>query len=119
MTLGDGDSGSTNKLCRAGEGSEAFRGENHMGASQPPDQGVYRDSTCTGNSPADESVEVEYRLHEFGLLSPLSTFAYWPGFSLNPALWDLARLDDSYRRKYGRKMEFNETDIRSEMPLSA
>lgn len=56
---------------------------------------------------------VEYRLHEFGLLSPLQGFAHWPGFSLNPALWDLERLHGSYRRKYGRKFEFDPADIRS------
>lgn len=56
---------------------------------------------------------MEYRLHEFGLLAPSHSFAHWPGFSLNPALWDLARLDGSYRQKYGRKLEFNPADIRS------
>ncbi|CAM9529840.1 unnamed protein product, partial [Ectocarpus sp. 12 AP-2014] len=115
-TVGDGDS--TNNRCRAGGGSEAFCDDNNIGASQPPDHGVYRDGTSAGKSSAEESAGVEYRLHEFGLLSPLSTFAYWPGFSLNPALWDLARLDGSYRRKYGREMEFNESDIRFEQSIS-
>ncbi|CAN0483998.1 unnamed protein product, partial [Hapterophycus canaliculatus] len=55
---------------------------------------------------------VDYRLHEFGLLAPSHSFTHWPGFSLNPALWDLARLDGRYRRKYGRKLEFDPTDIR-------
>ncbi|CAM9444595.1 unnamed protein product, partial [Ectocarpus fasciculatus] len=117
-TVGDGDTDSTNNRCRVGEDSEAFCGDNGMGVLQSPDHGVHRDSTSTEKNSADESVGVEYRLHEFGLLSPLSTFAYWPGFSLNPAVWDLARLDGSYRRKYGRKMEFNETDIRFEQSIS-
>lgn len=69
----------------------------------------------TGHSaPVDEAAGVEYRLHEFGLLAPSQSFAHWPGFSLNPALWDLERLDGSYRRRYGRKLEFDSTDIRSD-----
>ncbi|CAN0141177.1 unnamed protein product, partial [Scytosiphon promiscuus] len=67
---------------------------------------------------ADEAQGVEYRLHEFGMLGPSHSFTYWPGFSLNPALWDLARLDRSYRRKYGRKLEFDPTDIRFEQSMS-
>lgn len=73
--------------------------------------------TDSGNVPVKndrgaEVTKVEYRLHEFGLLSPLQGFAYWPGFSLNPALWDLARLRDSYGRKYGRKFAFDPEDVR-------
>ena len=30
--------------------------------------------------------------HEFGSLHPDHQFSYWPGFSLNPGLWDLERL---------------------------
>jgi hypothetical protein len=36
---------------------------------------------------------VEYRLHEFGLLGADHAFGYWPGFTLNPALWDVAALN--------------------------
>ncbi|KAJ0411173.1 hypothetical protein ATCC90586_008889 [Pythium insidiosum] len=36
---------------------------------------------------------VRFFRHEFGLSDPLHKFAYWPGFSLNPAVWDLARLE--------------------------
>lgn len=43
---------------------------------------------------------------------PSHKFSYWPGFSLNPALWDLKRLDDSYRRKYHRHFAFDPADIR-------
>ncbi|CAM9506285.1 unnamed protein product [Ectocarpus sp. 12 AP-2014] len=118
MTATVGDDDIANNRCRAGGGSEAFCDDKKIRAPQPPDHGVYRDSTSARKSSADESAGVEYRLHEFGLLSPLSTFAYWPGFSLNPALWDLARLDGSYRRKYGREMEFNESDIRFEQSIS-
>ena len=35
---------------------------------------------------------IEYRRHEFGASHPEHTFSYWPGFSLNPALWDLRTL---------------------------
>lgn len=70
------------------------------------------DSSRVENDGATEATKVEYRLHEFGLMSPSHRFAYWPGFSLNPALWDLARLDDSYRRKYGQKFEFDPEDTR-------
>lgn len=70
------------------------------------------DSPPVENDEGTEVTKVEYRLHEFGLASPSHGFAYWPGFSLNPALWDLARLDDTYRRKYGRKFDFDPKDIR-------
>lgn len=75
-----------------------------------------KDATDAGHPPVkgDSGTVVEYRLHEFGLLSPLQGFTHWPGFSLNPALWDLARLDANYRRRYGRQFKFDPTDIRSE-----
>lgn len=79
-------------VCGKGEGGSSSS-YNHQGAE--PGQ-----------------IPVEYRLHEFGLLSPLQGFAHWPGFSLNPALWDLARLDGSYRRRYGRELRFDPADIR-------
>jgi protein O-GlcNAc transferase len=31
-------------------------------------------------------------VHEFAVLDPAHSFAYWPGFSLNPGVWDLAKL---------------------------
>lgn len=55
---------------------------------------------------------VEYRLHEFGVMYPSHDFTFWPGFSLNPALWDLRRLNGSYRRKHGRPLDFNPTIVR-------
>jgi integrase len=33
---------------------------------------------------------VEYSLHEFGSMDASHDFAYWPGLSLNPGVWDLA-----------------------------
>ena len=39
---------------------------------------------------------IEYRVHEFGTLESGHHFTYWPGFTLNPAIWDL----ESLRRLY-------------------
>lgn len=57
---------------------------------------------------------VEYRLHEFGLMNPSHHFSYWPGFSFNPALWDLKRLHDAYRASTNHigGLWFDPTDIR-------
>ena len=55
---------------------------------------------------------VEYRLHEFGLTDPSLDLSHWPGFSLNPGLWDLARLGDIYRLKFDRPFRFDPADIR-------
>ena len=35
---------------------------------------------------------IEYNIHEFGSVYGDHTFTYWPGFSLNPGVWDLALL---------------------------
>jgi hypothetical protein len=37
---------------------------------------------------------VEYMVHEFGSLRDGHSFTYWPGFSLNPSIIDLMRLDE-------------------------
>lgn len=76
---------------------------------------TFNDDVDAGHSPVedDPDTDVEYRLHEFGLLYPLHAFTHWPGFSLNPALWDLERLGASYRRRYGRRFEFDPADSRS------
>lgn len=83
--------------------------------SSGPRNSSFNDDTDVGHPPVkgDPEKDVEYRLHEFGLLSPLHAWTHWPGFSLNPALWDLARLDTSYRRTHGRQFKFDPTDIRS------
>lgn len=65
-----------------------------------------------GSSSSRSKNAVEYRLHEFGLMIPSHDFTYWPGFSLNPALWDLRRIGDSYRRKHGRRFQFDPDDTR-------
>ncbi|CAM9597734.1 unnamed protein product, partial [Sphacelaria rigidula] len=65
-----------------------------------------------GTNCHDSPAKTEYRLHEFGVMYRSHAFSYWPGFSLNPALWDLRRLEHSYRRKYNRPFRFNEGNIR-------
>jgi hypothetical protein len=61
--------------------------------------------------------KVEYRAHEFGLvLLPPHGFSYWPGFSLNPGVWDLERM-----RAAGalpRAAPFNSSDVRFEQSFS-
>ncbi|KDO28601.1 hypothetical protein SPRG_06457 [Saprolegnia parasitica CBS 223.65] len=38
------------------------------------------------------SGSVSYKVLEFGVADPTHKMAHWPGFSLNPAVWDLDRL---------------------------
>jgi protein O-GlcNAc transferase len=35
---------------------------------------------------------IHYKLHEFATVDPTHTFSYWPGFSLNPGVWDVVAL---------------------------
>lgn len=84
------------------EGVTASSGIATDGDSSPP-VGISRH-----NSPAG----TEYRLHEFGVMYTSHAFSYWPGFSLNPALWDLRRLEHGYRRKYNRPFRFDPGNIR-------
>ena len=35
---------------------------------------------------------VPFLEHEFGVVYPNHQFSYWPGFSLNPGIWDIQRL---------------------------
>ncbi|TMW63560.1 hypothetical protein Poli38472_002501 [Pythium oligandrum] len=35
---------------------------------------------------------IQYFRHEFAVLDPGHRFSYWPGFSLNPGVWDIAKL---------------------------
>lgn len=107
----EGECAKNNNLAREVRGSGGGRNETHRSWS-----GHYTDSgeIPVTSDPAREGMVVEYRLHEFGLLSPLHGFSHWPGFSLNPALWDLVRLKGSYRRQYGRQFEFDSVDDRSD-----
>ena len=55
-----------------------------------------------------------YVQHEFGSLHPGHDFTYWPGFSLNPGVWDLARM----RKSLGEGLVFDEGDSRFEQSFS-
>ena len=85
-------------------------------------------------------VDIPYGLHEFGL-TPYTSYVYggrnheysfWPGFSLNPAVWDLTLLTDLldrcmedsnvqsnlYPGSYSMAL-FDETDIEFEHKFTA
>lgn len=50
------------------------------------------------NNPGADGVRpIEYRLHEFGALGDDHAFGYWPGFTLNPALWDVTAIQAKLR----------------------
>jgi protein O-GlcNAc transferase len=48
---------------------------------------TYTESSAPTASAATS--EVTYFFHEYASTHPLHTFSYWPGFSLNPGIWDL------------------------------
>ncbi|GMH71477.1 hypothetical protein TL16_g05659 [Triparma laevis f. inornata] len=52
--------------------------------------------------------------HEFGSVYPAHDFTYWPGFSLNPGIWDLKRL----RKGLGGRVVFDSEDERFEQSFS-
>lgn len=61
-------------------------------------------SNCCNNagevSPSrSKHIDVPYSLHEFGLISSFSSihdFTFWPGFSLNPGIWNLQEIKSRY-----------------------
>eukprot|EP00816_Leptocylindrus_hargravesii_P005515 CAMPEP_0196826832 /NCGR_PEP_ID=MMETSP1362-20130617/93837_1 /TAXON_ID=163516 /ORGANISM="Leptocylindrus danicus, Strain CCMP1856" /LENGTH=236 /DNA_ID=CAMNT_0042207427 /DNA_START=180 /DNA_END=887 /DNA_ORIENTATION=+ len=57
--------------------------------------------------------KVEYIEHEFGIAYLEHQFSYWPGFSLNPAIWDLERMENAMGR-----LEFDENDTRFEQSFA-
>lgn len=65
-----------------------------------------------GHTGEGNASSLEYRLHEFGVMHPSHDFSYWPGFSLNPALWNLTSLDHSYRETHGRPLRFDSQNMR-------
>ena len=72
--------------------------------------------TCEGfigraGWPRQTLSSVPYRLHEFGTVHPDHQFTYWPGFTLNPALWDLVALSST-------GLSFSTTDSRFEQSFS-
>ena len=70
-----------------------------------------------------QDLGISYRLHEFGALA--HDFSYWPGFTLNPAVWDLDALSESWAHYCGKEqltpgnlLRFNTTDRRFEQSAS-
>ena len=61
---------------------------------------------------------IEYNIHEFGSVYGDHTFTYWPGFSLNPGVWDLAQLRASFERAHGLPLRFNTSERRFEQQFS-
>lgn len=52
--------------------------------------------------------KVKYAEHEFGVAYVDHSFSYWPGFSLNPSIWDL------HRMRQVMDIKFDEQDPRFE-----
>ena len=59
-----------------------------------------------------------YRLHDYGTVEPGHAFTYWPGFSLNPGLWDVRRLACAFDAAFGEGPVFNTSDARFEQSFS-
>lgn len=64
-------------------------------ASTPPSDNVTNIPVSTSNTEG-----LEFSLHEFGLFPSSAAarrhdFSYWPGFSLNPGLWDTKKITES------------------------
>lgn len=98
---------STRRPCSDGEcDTNQIQSEYRSGSS------AYKNGDGANGHGRSDAAGVEYRLHEFGLMYPSHDFAYWPGFSLNPALWDLTKLEHKYRLKYDRPLHFNPQNIR-------
>ena len=53
---------------------------------------------------------IDYRLHDYGTVEPGHAFTYWPGFSLNPGMWDVRRLQCAFFESFGEPPVFNSTD---------
>ena len=61
---------------------------------------------------------IDYRLHDYGTVEPGHAFTYWPGFSLNPALWDVRRLQCAFSESFDEPPVFNSSDARFEQSFS-
>jgi len=72
----------------------------------------------TAGWPRHTSGGVKYRLHEFGTLEPAHVFTYWPGFTLNPAVWDLDSIRCTFNEALGRPPVFSASDARFEQSFS-
>lgn len=54
---------------------------------------------------------VRFFVHEFAVADQAHSFAYWPGFSFNPGLWDLSTLRVGLRQHVTDRWLDTETDI--------
>lgn len=61
---------------------------------------------------------VNYSFHEFGTVEPDHAFTYWPGFTLNPAVWDVKALACAYHTVLNSPPVFNVSDRRFEQSFS-
>lgn len=61
---------------------------------------------------------VNYSFHEFGTVDPDHAFTYWPGFTLNPAVWDVKALACAYHAAFNSPPVFNVADRRFEQSFS-
>lgn len=61
---------------------------------------------------------VQYSLHEFGVIEPSHLFTYWPGFTLNPAVWDVRALECGHQHHLGTSPRFDASDERFEQSFS-
>lgn len=88
--------------------------EEYSGGPRSPRGGSANNASVSDDDHTGEgnASSLEYRLHEFGVMHPSHDFSYWPGFSLNPALWNLTSLDHSYRQTHGRPLRFDSQNIR-------
>jgi len=70
------------------DGASIFATEEKKGSSSSNSSS----SSSGGGGGGSSSSSITYSLHEFGSMDPHHDFSYWPGLSLNPALWDLVLL---------------------------
>lgn len=52
-------------------------------------RGGWERSLTTQTPGSNSSRAIRYALHEYAVSDPAHTFSNWPGFSLNPGIWDL------------------------------
>ena len=70
------------------------RGGGSGGISRQRTKTTTTTTTTTSKTRRGQFVNVAYRLHEWGLPSrPPLQYSGWPGFTLNPAVWSLRRLE--------------------------
>ena len=68
--------------------------------------------------PRETPSGVSYRLHDFGTVDPRHAFTYWPGVTLNPAVWDVRALACVFEASTGAPPAFDPEDPRFEQSFS-